>query len=109
MKVPAALAALIWVASPVLTGRREAWDAQPYYLIGLVAAGAASGWLRPSETGRLFLALYVGQAAGMLAVSMFPPASGDGLLPLGLIVLVPFTLIAWTAAVIASAARRRIR
>jgi hypothetical protein len=80
------------------TLRREAWDTELYWLIGLplcyLVAGAL-GWLGPERIWRWPLVMMGTQALAMLLLS----GSGLSLLPLGLILFailaLPGILTAW--------------
>ena len=88
--VPVALGAAIWLLSPFMTGRREAWDAPgPYFPVGLLVAGAVAGALMPKRPWQAGGLIYLGQLAAILLMSR-----GDlGLLPLGVVLLAVYTLL----------------
>lgn len=75
--------AILWLATNIVSGQTEAWDASLYwtvaYPLGIVGAGAL-GYLAPDRPWRWGLALMLVQALA-LAIT----ASSFGLLPLGLI------------------------
>ena len=95
--IACALGAAIWLLSPAITGHREAWDAPgPYFPVALVVAGVIAGALKPCRPWRAGMWIYLGQVTAMLLMSR-----GDfGLLPLGLVVLVGFTLLSVAAAAV---------
>jgi hypothetical protein len=96
---------LIWAASPWVTGRREPWDADsPFYLAGLMIAGAVAGALTPKP----IWALYVGAVAGQLSYQMLFLKVGP-LLPLGVLFLVGYCLVFLAAAVLAGYIRTRLQ
>ncbi len=60
--VAAVTSALVWAASPWLTGQREPWDAEfPFYLIALLVAGAVAGALAPKPLWAHYLGSFIGQ------------------------------------------------
>jgi hypothetical protein len=94
--------ALIWVASPWLTGKREPWDAQGFFYLGsLVAVGLVSGVVAPRRYFATWGGAYVGQFVGTLLSGPI-----GSLAPLGWFVVLPFTcLIVLSAAVAGTIAR----
>ena len=73
-----------WVVVSMVSGRREAWDSQWYFLIGIPVVcivSAALGFLEPSRPWRWGVAPLLGQFSWML----FTQGPGN-LLPLGLVV-----------------------
>ena len=101
------LGAAIWLASPVMTGRREPWDAHsPYYVLALAGAGLLTGWLEPGRFWRWPLAIYAGQCFAVVGLVLF---RGDDLglfIPLGMITLAIFTLFSLAGAAGGAALRR---
>ncbi len=97
------LGAAIWLASPAMTGRREPWDAHgPYFPVSLVAAGLLAGLAEPGRPWKTGSAIYAGQMAAILLGS-----GGDfGLLPLGAILLVVYTLLSVAGAAVSGAVIR---
>ena len=89
-----ALGALIWIASPAITGRQEPWDAKSaYYLVSLVSAGAVAGALQPRRFWLWPVAIYLGQCAAILGRIGLGPDHDLGLFfPLGLIALAVFAV-----------------
>ena len=75
---------VVWVAVSTLSGRREAWDSQWYFLISIpvvCVVSAALGFVEPSKPWRWGIAPLIGQFSWMLLTQ------GPGnLLPLGLVV-----------------------
>jgi len=75
---------VVWVVVSTLSGRREAWDSQWYFLIGIPVVcivSAALGFVEPSRPWRWGVAPLIGQLSWMLLTQ------GPGnLLPLGLVV-----------------------
>jgi hypothetical protein len=125
--ITAAGSAVIWAASPALTGRTEPWDAEnPYYLAALAALGIAAGaarWRIASDerhvrTARAavdmwyLVAVFLGAFAGQLVyLVMFVPTGP--LLLLGVLFLAAFSLVVVAAAGLVTAlrvasARRRV-
>ncbi len=105
-----ALGALIWLASPMMTGRREPWDAHgPYYILSLFIAGAIAGWIQPQKVWRHAVGIMVGQLGVMLWLTVAQPPVGANLLPLGVIVLAGFALVSLIGAGLAAGVRRRQR
>lgn len=87
------LGAGIWLVSPVLTGRAEPWDAPGYfYLFSLLGAGIVLGliwprqWLIPSSC------VIAGQIIAFAGRILIQQADA-GLWPLGLGILVAFSLV----------------
>ena len=74
----------VWIAVSTVSGRREAWDSESYFLIGMpvvCAASAALGFLQPRRPWRWGVAPLAGQFSWMLVTQ------GPGnLLPLGVVV-----------------------
>jgi hypothetical protein len=81
--IAAAGGAILWVATTVVSGRREAWDSPLYwsaaYPLGIATAGVL-GYAATDRPWRWGLALMLPQAV-TLAIMTF----SFGLLPLGLI------------------------
>lgn len=73
----------VWVVVSTVSGRREAWDSESYFLIGMPVVCIASvtlGFLEPSRPSRWGVAPLVGQFFWMLL------SQGPGnLLPLGIV------------------------
>ena len=60
--VAAVTSALVWAASPWLTGQREPWDAEfPFYFVALLVAGAVAGGLAPKPLWAHYLGSFIGQ------------------------------------------------
>ena len=96
---------LIWAASPWVTGRREPWDADsPFYLAGLMIAGAVAGVLTPKP----IWALYAGAVAGQLSYQVLFLKVGP-LLPLGVLFLAGYCIVFLAAAVLAGYIRTRLQ
>jgi hypothetical protein len=76
--------AILWIATAVVSGKREAWDSPLYWIAAYPTAIALAGYLGyrvPERPWRWGLAVMLVQAV-VLVLS----GSGFGLLPLGLIV-----------------------
>lgn len=92
----AAAGAALWALSPLLTGRREPWDAQlPYYWVGLLVIGMvfARYTKRRAALPLVLLGLYLGQVAW----GLFALGAGN-LLPVGLVALALYLFPAWVGA-----------
>ena len=75
---------LVWVAVSMLSGRREAWDSEAYYQIGLpvlCVVSAVLGYFEPDRPWRWGAIPLAAQA-----VTMFAMQGLGNLWPLGLIV-----------------------
>ena len=60
----------MWAGSRFVVGTLEPWDAEwPFYLVIMLAGGAAIGVALPRQTVPMFLGLWAGQALGLLPVS----------------------------------------
>jgi hypothetical protein len=91
------LGALIWWASPLVTGEQEPWDAPlGYYVYALVVAGFTAAWIWPSRFWLAALGVYVGQCVYAL---VFLP--GGPLWMVGLVSGLVFSLFALLGATIA--------
>ena len=96
---------LIWASSPWVTGRLEPWDADsPFYLTGLMIAGAVTGLLTPKP----IWALYLGAVAGQLSYQVLFLKVGP-LLPLGVLFLAGYCIVFLAAAVLAGYIRARLQ
>ncbi len=88
-----ALGAAIWWLSPVITGRREPWDAEGgYYPGALLLSGILGGLVMPQHWGSVAIGIYAGQAVVLLGGVVAAPASG-GLWPLGLVFLASYSVL----------------
>lgn len=81
--------AVIWVASPQLTGKVEPWDASsPLYVTSLFVAGLIGALMnRPLRSA---VAVWLGQSVGFM-VSVFMHSDNASLWPLGLLIAVPIS------------------
>ena len=101
----ALMSALVWVASPIFTGRREPWDANAgFYFSGLIIAGAATGVSTPKPVW----ALYLGAIAGQLSYQVLFLKVGP-LFPLGALLLPGYCLVFLIAAALAGYIRVRLK
>ena len=101
------LGAAIWLLSPMVTGRREPWDAEgPYYVGTLFGAGIFGGLAIPTHWGSSTLGVFAGQASVLLAGVLAEPASG-GLWPLGLVFLGFYSVLALFGTGVGATLRRR--
>jgi hypothetical protein len=102
----AALGAGIWLLSPVLTGRREPWDAEGgYYMAALFGTDLLGGLLFPRRWRLIAVGVLLGQAMVLLGGVAIRPGDG-GLWPLGLVVLGFYSLLALLGAGVGAGARR---
>jgi hypothetical protein len=90
--------ALIWLASPVITGYREPWDTPgPYYTLSQGCLGALLGGLAP----RLFWLAVLGGLCGQFLVfatqALLPPQE---LWVLGVVALVAYASVILLGAVV---------
>ena len=75
---------VVWIVVSTVSGRREAWDSQWYFLIGtpvVCVVSAALGFVEANRPWRWGVAPLIGQFSWML----FTQGPGN-LLPLGLVV-----------------------
>jgi len=94
----AAGGALIWLASPVVTGYREPWDATgSYYTLSLGALGLGLGVLAPRLFWLAVLAGLSGQFLVFASQALLPPQE---LWLLGAIALVTYASIILMGAVV---------
>ena len=102
----AAGGALIWVLICSVSGRKEAWDSDLYFSVGMPAVcllAAVLGFLEPRRTWRWGAAPFVGQFVAMLG--MVGPGN---LLPLGIIVFAVLAAPSIVAARLGAFLRARI-
>jgi hypothetical protein len=100
------LGAAIWLLSPLITGRREPWDAEGNYYAGaLLAAGALAGITVPSYWGTTVLGIFAGQVLVLLGGVLADPSSG-GLWPLGILLLGAYSVLALLGAAIVKGVRQ---
>ena len=101
-----AIGAAIWWLSPLITGRREPWDAgSGYYEGALLGAGLLGGFLLPGHSGRFVAGIFVGQVLVLLGAVLKDPSSG-GLWPLGVVFLALYSLLALLGAMLGAGVRR---
>ena len=100
------LGAAIWLLSPLITGRREPWDAEGgYYVTALLGTGLLGGLLAPKHRFSVALGVLGGQALVLLGGVVAEPASG-GLWPLGLLFLGLISVLALVGAGLGATGRR---
>ena len=98
--------AAIWWLSPLITGRREPWDAgSGYYEGALLGAGVLGGLLLPEHSRWYVAGIFVGQVLVLLGAVLREPSSG-GLWPLGVVFLALYSLLALLGATLGSGLRR---
>jgi hypothetical protein len=101
-----ALGIAIWLLSPVITGRREPWDAEGGYYVGaLLVAGVLGGLGVPPHWVSVAVGIFVGQAVVLVGGVVAQPASG-GLWPLGLVMLAGYSVLGLVGAGIGMGLRR---
>lgn len=94
----------IWLLTPVLTSRREPWDADgSFYIVALVIAGAVAGALAPKP----LWAHYVGSFAGQLAYELIFLHVGP-LVFIGAVFLLVYCTVFSMAAALAAFVRRQV-
>jgi len=93
---------LVWVVVSTVSGRREAWDSEWYFLIGIpgvCVVSAGLGFVEPSRPWRWGVAPLLAQAVWMIVTQ-----GAGNLLPLGLVVFgvlaIPSVMTAWLGALI---------
>ena len=95
--------ALIWLASPLVTGYREPWDSPgPYYMLSLGTLGAVLGALAPRLFWLAALAGLCGEFLVFASQALFPPQE---FWLLGVVVLVTYASIILFAAVLGALGR----
>jgi hypothetical protein len=103
------LGAAIWLVSPLITGRREPWDAEGgYYPAALLGAGVLGGVLAPRHWLSVALGVFGGQVVVLLGGVMAEPASG-GLWPLGVSFLAFYSVLALLGAGLGAGVRRFLK
>jgi hypothetical protein len=100
-----ALGAAIWIAIATLTGKREAWDSELYFKLGVPVTCVVSfvfGLIEPARSWRWGVAPFAGQFLAMLLTE------GVGsLLPLGMIAFAVLSIPAVITARIGAAVGKR--
>ena len=85
--------AILWLASPYITGWREPWDAAvPVYPLILFILGFIGAALVPYRVWLTALALLAGQMVGLLWC-VFHSSRVGGLWPMGLVIILPLYLL----------------
>jgi hypothetical protein len=103
--VAAVTSALVWAASPWLTGQREPWDADfPFYFVALLVAGAVSGTLAPKPLWAHYLGSFIGQLSYELIFLRIGP-----LFVLGAMFLLGYCLVFLAAATLVGYIRLRFK
>jgi len=106
--VAVVIGAVVWVVVSTVSGRREAWDSELYFLFGMpvvCAMSAVLGFFEPDRSWRWGVAPLAGQFTWMLVTQ------GPGnLLPLGVIAFgvmaIPSIITAWLGALVGKKVRR---
>ncbi len=99
------LGAAIWLMSPLITGRREPWDAEGgYYAGALFVAGGLGGVLAPRYWLSVVLGVFGGQAVVLLAPVIADPSDG-GLWPVGVLFLGIYSVLALFGAALGAGIR----
>ena len=99
----AALGAMIWFLSPVLTGDAEPWDSKSsYYVWALIAAGFFPACLSSRRSWLAGVGAWLGQliAFAFRVVHPAKPVAGVDLWPVGLIILCLYSLLSVAGAVL---------
>lgn len=100
------LGAAIWLVSPLITGRREPWDAESsYYPAALLGAGILGGVLAPHHWLSVALGVFGGQVVVLMGGVLGDPSSG-GLWPLGILFLGWYSVLALLGAGLGASVRR---
>lgn len=97
--------ALLWIATMIISGRREAWDASFYWSITYplsIGLAGFTGYRLPVKAWRWGLLVMLGQAA----VLVFSSGS-FGLLPLGLFMFLILSVPAMLVALLMAWVRQR--
>lgn len=96
-------AILIWLASPVITGYKEPWDANNfYYVTALVLTGIISGFLSPAPLWKYYVGALIGQIVYLLLIS-----GADALVLVGFIFLTGYTLLVLLGAAVGKWLKKR--
>ncbi|GEM_PF-1687075 len=94
--IVAALSCAAWLASPVLTGNVEPWDArtsgQLTYAAAIALAAGIGGFLRPKRFWLWPAAVYLGQAVALPLQSVFHPPGGASFILAGMVILIFYSL-----------------
>jgi hypothetical protein len=97
--------ALIWILWPIITGIREPWDSNAIcYPAVLLLSGFILGLLRPQH----FWVHYVGILFGQFVYTFFFVPAGP-LLPIGIALMVFYSVLTLIGAAIAAGLRRLFR
>ncbi len=98
--------AALWIATSMLTGRREAWDASAYWTLtypASILAAALLGYFYPDRSWRWPLLLFASQFVAMCVRN----GEAGSLWPLGMAMFAILALPALVAARLASRFSRR--
>ena len=91
------MGAVIWLASPAMTGRAEPWDAHsPYYIVALFGAGFFAAIVEPQRFWRWPIAIYLGQCAAIIVQALLRPGGDLGLFfPMGMAALAFYAVLSF--------------
>ena len=102
-----AVGAAVWAAILQASGRREAWDSEMYFRVGLPVCYAVSGifgYVEPHRSWRWGVLPFVGQFMWMIV-----SAGVGSLMPLGAIAMGVFALPGVLLAIVGAALARKKR
>jgi hypothetical protein len=102
------LGAALWVATSMLTGRREPWDASAYWAVAYplaILASAVLGYIYPERAWRWPFAVFVAQFISMCVLN----GELGNLWPLGLLLFAVLALPALLATTLAARLAGRSR
>ncbi len=102
------LGAMIWLASPYITGLREPWDAESgYYYISLIAIGFVAGIIAPSRFWLWAVGIWLGQLL-VFVFQLLMFRSGP-LWPLGMVFLFVLSFLSLIGSAVGAGCRSALR